>query len=131
MLFHTFSSKEEMGSYGGSGFVELQFCCMPFQTDIKNLVDIKNIQNWKDDSLYIISDDVEKFEQEYSCFFDCGVYNNLKSGAVDLFGVNYYKSDLIDGIIERLNKKKMTDSEVLIEWLDKAKSYNGFYILGI
>lgn len=131
MLFHTFNSQEGRSNYGGSAFVEIQFCNMPFQIPIKELVAVKNIQHWKNDSLYIHIDDDGAFYQEYSRFFDCGTYNNLKTGTVDLYGINYYDPSLTDSIIKRLNTEKPVDYEVLTEWLIKAKWYNGFYILGI
>ena len=31
MLFHTFKSQEERRKFGGSAFIEIQFCNMPFQ----------------------------------------------------------------------------------------------------
>lgn len=71
------------------------------------------------------------FFQEYSGIFDCGTYNNMKTGIVDLYGINYYAPSLTDSMIERLKKEKPTDYEVLVEWLGKSKAYNGFYILGI
>ncbi len=131
MLFHTFKSQEERRNYGGSAFIEIQFCNMPFQATTKELVAVESIQNWKNDSLYVYIDDDSAFFQEYSRIFDCGTYCNLQTGVVDLYGINYYASSLTDSIIERLHKEKPTDYEILIEWLIKSKSYNGFYILGI
>lgn len=86
---------------------------------------------WQNDSLYIYIDDDNAFYQEYSRIFDCGTYNNLKTGTVDLCGINYYAPSLTDSIIDRLFKEKPADYEVLMEWLIKSKMYNGFYILGI
>lgn len=63
--------------------------------------------------------------------FDCGTYNNLKQGKVDIYGINYYAPFLTDAIIEKISKDKPKDYEVLTEWLHKSKMYNGFYILGI
>lgn len=45
--------------------------------------------------------------------------------------MNYYSPDLTDIIIDKLNQVKPIDYEALIDWLEKSKSYNGFYILGI
>lgn len=130
MLFHTFATQEERRNYGGSAFIEIQFCNMPAQTSTKELVAVGSIQNWKTDSLYVYIDDDNAFYQEYSRIFDCGTYNNLKTGPVDIYGINYYAPSLIDSIIERLDKERPVDYEVIIEWLIKSKSYNGFYILG-
>ncbi len=127
MLFHTFNSQEERRSYGGSAFVEMQFCKLPSGTAIKELVD--NINHWQNDSLYV--NDENTFYQEYSDIFDRGIYNNLECGTVDIYGINYYAPFLTDQIIDRLRKNMPLEHEVLTEWLIKSKMYNGFYILGI
>lgn len=129
MLFHIFKSQEERRNFGGSAFIEVQFCKLPIGTKLKKVVSIGSINNWQNDSLYI--DDVDLFYTEYQHIFDCGIYNNLKSGVVDIFGINYYPPELLVSIIQRLNKDKPTDYTVLIDWLMKSKDYNGFYILGI
>lgn len=130
MLFHTFATQEERRNYGGSAFIEIQFCNMPTCATTKELVAVGSIQNWKNDSLYVYIDDDNAFYQEYSGIFDCGTYNNLKTGPVDIYGINYYAPSLIESIIERLDRERPVDYGVLIEWLIKSKSYNGFYILG-
>lgn len=130
MYFHTFNSQEERISYGGSAFIEIQFCKFPVGTTIKELVAVHSMDHWQNDSLYIYIDDDNVFYQEYSRIFDCGTYNNLKTGPVDICGINYYAPSLIESIIERLDKERPVDYEVLIKWLIKSKSYNGFYILG-
>lgn len=127
MLFHVFSSQEERRNFGGSAFIEIQFCKMPHKTKTQKLV--SSIQHWQNDSLYI--NDEDTFYQEYSNVFNCGIYGNLKTGTVDIFGINYYASSLIDSIIAKLHKDKPLDYITLVEWLTKAKEYNGFYILGI
>lgn len=129
MLFHIFKSQEERRTFGGSAFIEIQFCKLPVGTTIKKLVAVDSINDWQNDSLYINDDNT--FFQEYSNIFNCGIYNNLKSGTVDIYGINYYAPSLTDSIIEKLHKDTPTDYEVLIEWLIKSKEYNGFYILGI
>lgn len=133
MLFHTFNSREERREYGGSCFVEIQFCDMPFQTAAKELVAVENIQNWKNDSLYVYmdGDDGDAFCQEYCRIFDYGIYNNLKTEVFNLFGINYYAPAMIDLIIEKLREVKPTDYEVLLSWLIRAKAHNGFYVLGV
>ena len=129
MLFHVFSSQEERRIFGGSAFIEVQFCKMPYKTKTKKIVAVNSIKNWQNDSLYI--NDEDTFYQEYSNIFTCGIYNNLKSGIVDIFGINYYEPSLVDSIITKLHKNKPIDYMILVEWLTKAKEYNGFYILGI
>lgn len=128
MLFLVFNSQEERKEYGGSAFIEMQFCKLPPKTKTKSIVASRNINNWQNDSLYISDENV--FYQEYSQVFNCGIYSNLKTGTVDIFGVNYYAPSYIDPIIEKLHEKKPVDHESLMVWLNKAKQYNVFYILG-
>ena len=53
MLFHIFNSREERRNYGGSAFVEIQFCKLSSGTATDKLVAVDSINNWQDDSLYI------------------------------------------------------------------------------
>lgn len=129
MLFLVFNSQEKRMEYGGSAFVEMQFCRLPAGTKTKDIVAVKSINHWQNDSLYINDEDV--FYQEYSRIFNSGIYYNLESGVVDVYGINYYAPSFIDSIIEKIYEKKPVDYEFLIEWLNKAKQYNGFYILGV
>lgn len=129
MLFHTFRSQAERRRQGGSCFVELQFCRMPPGTPVRRLVDVDSIRNWMDDSLYV--DDETALYREYGRFFTGGVYNNLRRGPVDLYGINYYESAMIDPLMERLRREQPPEYETLLGWLERAKDYNGFYILGI
>ena len=129
MLFRKFDSQEERREYGGSAFIEVQFCRMPVGADLKSLVAVDNIINWLDDSLYISDENL--FYEQYSRIFDCGVYNNLKTGPVDVYGINYYGPELTKVLIERIRELQPEDWKVLIEWLEAAKKYNGFYIMGI
>ena len=129
MVFHMFASQEERRSFGGSAFIEIQFCKIPHGAKVKKIVAVNSINHWQNDSLYI--DDEDTFYQEYGNIFNCGIYNNLKSGTVDIFGINYYAPCLIDSMIAKLQKGKPSDYKTLVEWLKKAKEYNGFYILGI
>lgn len=124
VLFYTFNSQEERRNYGGSAFIEMQFCKLPVGTSIEKIVYVKNINHWKNDSLYINNEST--FYLEYSNVFNCGTYNNLKCGTVDIYGINYYAPFLTDSIIEKLYKNKLTDYEILMEWLIKSKAYNGF-----
>lgn len=131
MLFYTFSSQEERRAFGGSDFFEIQFCRIPQKTEVEIITAVDSIDHWLNDSLYVRGDDDNAFYQEYGDIFDCGIYNNLETGPIDLYGINYYGPDLIDTIIAKLRKARPTDYEKLIEWLNAAKKYNGFYILGV
>lgn len=131
MLFNTFNSQEERRSYGGSAFIEIQFCKLPPKTKINKLVAVNSIKNWQNDSLYVYQDDINIFYEKYSHILNCGIYNNLKSGVVDIYGINYYAPDLKNSIIEKLYQYKPIDYIVFVQWLNKADKYNGFYVLGI
>ncbi len=128
-LFYIFNSQEERKNCGGSSFVEIQFCKLPFGTKIDDLVSVINISNWENDSLYIRNEN--EFVREYGNIFDCGTYNNLKTGIVDVYGINYYEPKAIELITKRIIDKKPKGYGMLLEWLEKSKKYNGIYILGI
>ncbi len=96
---------------------------------LNKLVAVSSIKYWADDSLYI--GDENLFYQEYSPVFNCGTYNNLKSGTVDIYGINYYAPYAVDSVIERIYEDKPTDYITLLDWLNNSKKYNGFYILGL
>lgn len=129
MTFHIFNSQDERRNYGGSAFIELQFCKLPPQTSAKEIVAVDNIRSWQNDSLYI--DDENEFFERYNCIFTGGIYNNLASGVVDIYGINYYSPPLTRKIREALCAEGLTENGILISWLEKAEKYNGFYILGI
>lgn len=130
-MFHTFSSQTERRKFGGSDFLEIQFCRMPQKTEVAVITAVDSINHRLDDSLYVSGDDDRAFIQEYGNIFDCGIYNNLETGTIDPYGINYYGADSIDMIIAKLLEIKPTDYEKLVEWLNTAKKYNGFYILGV
>ena len=131
MLFKIFNSQEERKKYGGSAFIEIQFCRLPMETNIKDIVAVDRICHWQNDSLYVYIDNINVFYKEYSRIFNCGIYNNLKKGGIDIYGINYYDLPHIDSMIETLFMEKPVDYETLAEWLNRARAYNGFYILGI
>lgn len=129
MLFLVFTSQEERRVYGGSAFVEMQFCRLSCNTQLSDIVAINSIKHWRNDSLYI--SDVNVFYEKYSHIFDCGTYNNPERGIMDLYGINYYAPSQINSLIDRVRELKPIEHSVLIDWLERAKQYNGFYILGI
>lgn len=126
-----FLSQAERRQLGGSDFLEIQFCRLPRTAKLESIVPVDSIKYWRDDSLYVSGDDAERFLQEYAGIFGCGIYNNLAMGAVDLCGINYYRAESVAVIIAKLIEKKPTGFETLLSWLDRAKQYNGFYILGL
>ena len=131
MLFHTFQTPEERRNYGGSAFIEIQFCDRPARTSMKQLVSCQSVLHWRTDSLYVGADDSDIFCREYSSIFDCGMHSNRKTGALDIYGLNYYAPNLTDLIIERISEEKPKEYAVLAEWLIRSKACNGFYILGL
>lgn len=128
-MFYTFSSQQERQKEGGTAFVEIQYCRLPRGSDIKTLVSVDSICNWRDDSLYIKDENL--FYTEYSHIFDQGVYNNLQKGVVDIYGINYYGPQTIPAITEKLYRTKPAGYRKLAQWLEQAGKYNGFYILGL
>lgn len=129
MLFHIFDSQEQRREFGGSAFIEIQFCKLPHSAEIEDVVAVRNINHWQNDSLYI--NDESTFYSQYSNIFDCGTYNDLKKGVIDIYGINYYAPAQIHSIIDKIQETKPMDYETLLGWLGNAEKYNGFYILGI
>lgn len=126
MLFYTFESQDQRRAAGGSAFIEIQFCRHPVGTPIGELVD--RVTHWQNDSLYVA--DGNAFYREYGSIFTGGVYGNREKGVVDLWGINYYEPALTDLILERLREQTPEDYAALEAWLNRAKGYNGFYVLG-
>ena len=52
-------------------------------------------------------------------------------GTFDIFGINYYAPSLTEDIIKKISEEKPEDFETLLEWLERSKEYNGFYIFEI
>lgn len=100
MLFHMFSSQQERRNFGGSDFIELQYCKLPQGLKIKEIVSVDKISNWKNDSLYVSGDDMNLFYESYSNIITGGIYNNGKSGGMDLLGINYYSQEQAALIME-------------------------------
>lgn len=130
MLFHTFKNQEERREFGGSDFLELQFCQLKRGTGLKSIVETDNIDCWRDDSLYVYGDDWELFYKHYKIIFNNGVYPNLKRGEIDWSGINYFPPEQIEEMIKSVEEIKPKDYKILLEWLNKAKDFNGVYVLG-
>ena len=120
MIFHVFNSQDERRSFGGSAFLEIQFCKLAVGTPKKKLNSVNDIDNWKNDSLYIYVDYLDTFFQEYNSILNC-----------DVCGFTYYEPSSINTIIEKIHSSKPIEYERFTSWLNEAKKYNGFYILGI
>ena len=131
LLFYSFSSQTERREYGGSNFIEFQCCKLKRGTSIKKIISVDHIEHWKNNSLYLSGDNMEEFLLLYSDIFNKGIYNNGKSGVVDLFGINYYPPELEKAIVNRLRERNSEDDRILTDWLMTADEHNGLYILGV
>ena len=130
-MFHKFFSQDERRKFGGSDFIELQYCELERGTVLKRIVSADAIVHWKGDSLYVSGDDIEAFFLNYHEIFCGGTYNNGRSGAMDVCGINYYSPEQSGEILQRVRERCPLDHEVLLHWLESVENYNGFYILGI
>lgn len=120
MLLH---KNKHSGSY-----IEIQYCRLDAD-DMKKLVSADSISHWQEDSLFVADENM--FYNEYSHVFTDGIYNNLDSGTVDLYGINYYSADVLKTVIHRIRTQKPLEYEILLDWLLAAEGYNGIYILGL
>lgn len=130
-MFHVFKNQNDRRNISGSAFLELQYCKMKLESKIEELVSVDNVEFWKDNSLYVHIDDIELFLEQYAKIFDGGTYNNLETGMVDMYGINYYFPNQVEEIIREIEMEKPKEYSVILEWLNRAKDYNGIYILGI
>ena len=131
MLFYKFVSQEERRAFGGSDFIELQYCRLPHGSNLRSIISVDAISHWKLDSLYVSGDDMDVFFSNYHMIFDHGIYNNGKSGVIDVIGLNYYSPESTALIVERVKEKHPLDYEPLLQWLDDVKNFNRFYVLGV
>ena len=130
-MFQSFKNEEDRREFGGTAFIEIQYCKLKQNTQIKKIVSLRAIDYWQDDSLYVYVDDINAFFNNYKDILNGGIYGNLKSGEVDLYGVNYYSPQQLTEIIDKIEKQKPLGYEAFLEWLKRGINYNGFYILGI
>lgn len=126
-MFKRFDSQEERRKAGGTCFIELQFCLLPSGTPLKRIV--SGNDHWRDDSLYV--DGMGPFFSTYKDIFGEGVHQNMTTGLLDTWGITYYAPGRIGDIQERASSIRPEGYEVLVAWLEEAKEYNGFYILGV
>lgn len=129
MLFYTFSTQEERRNFGGSDFIELQYCRLK-RTRLQRIISDCN-GCWEDDSLYVPGRRLDEFLAAYSDVLGEGLYPNKKSGPVYPFGPNYYPPERVPTMIDRLRERNSEDDLVLAKWLHKATEHNGFYVLGV
>lgn len=131
MLFHTFGSREERRDFGGSDFIELQYCRLPPRTEITEIVSVNAIGHWKSDSLYVYGDDWERFCSSYGTIMTGGVYHNLERGPIDWCGINFYAQEQAARIIARIEAERPPEYHTLLNWLKAGEQYVGFYVLGV
>lgn len=131
MLFHTFQSQQERRDFGGSCFLELQYCRLAQEAGLEQILSLDFIENWKTDSLYIHGDDDNMFLSYYKEILADGVYQNGETGGADPYGINYYAPHQIPLIAERLQERKPPEYQVLLDWLENGRAYHGFYLLGL
>jgi hypothetical protein len=121
MLFYQFASQQERRDFGGSDFLEIQYCRLPAGTPDKERTAQKNIRHWQDDSLYVA--DVELFYQQYGEIF-CLTPS-------DLYACRDYAPSRLEEIICSVEQRRPPEAQTLLEWLGRAGAHNGFYLLGI
>lgn len=131
MLFRYFESKEARRAFGGSAFIEIQYCKLKPSASIRKIVSLRSLPYWENDGLYIYVDDIDCFLSNYAEIFGNGVLSNCTTGSIDEFGPNYYSPSQLNEIIRKIKEHKPSDYEVLLEWLKQGINYNGIYILGI
>lgn len=132
LLFLTFNSQEERRQFGGSCFIEIQYCRLPPCTEIKEIVSVNAVQHWKNDSLYIHGDNMGVFYSSYGTIITGGIYNNnMERGPVDLYGINFYSQEQASQIISRIEAETPPEHQTLLDWLKAGERYVGFYILGL
>lgn len=128
-LFRQFRSLQERAEAGGHDALELQFCTLPQKTPLELRVEVSGITHGRTDSLYVT--DAQRFLQIYGHIFADGLYNNLQTGPVDVCGINYYAPERVMSMMVQVRREAGQESEVLAQWLDRARWYNGFYVLGV
>ncbi len=128
-MFMKFNSTEERRGYGGSCFIEIQYCKHPVGTGVQRIVNA--IEHWMVTSLYVYGDDMGDFYIEYKDILSNGVHENLEEGVVNSWGANYYNEEKTKIIMEKLERYKPTGFEVFLAWLKENPYHNGFYVLGV
>jgi hypothetical protein len=122
-----FYNKDESNIVQGP-LLELQYCKEKLSADevIKH-----GYHHWGQDSYYMQDGFTGSFIKLYADVLGNGTYANMKEGPIDNWGVNYYGPEKIDEIIDKANELKPLEYEFFVKWLEEAKNYNGFFILGV
>lgn len=126
-----FPSQEERIRFGGSDFIELQYCRLSCGASLREILSLDSIQHWKNDSLYVSGDDMDIFDQHYGHVFAGGTYHNQAIGPMDLLGINFYSREQAVCILNRIQLERPPDYQTFENWLRKGQHYIGFYVLGV
>ena len=120
-MFHKFKNQDERRNFGGTAFVELAYSKNKIKIKILDkLLKRKNVF-WNDDSLYIYVDDIDEFCKLYGDIFKINSF----------YGPNYYSKRKTTEIINSLKQKQPKEYLILVEWLELAVTYDGFWLYGI
>lgn len=130
-MFHLFLNNDERMKIGGTAFIEIQYCKMEPSATLREKVAVNSIEFRGADSLYIHADNIDDFILNYGKVFNYGTYNSMKNGPLDIYGINYYSSSVVNKLIKEVEAIKPIDYEILTNWLKEAYEFNGIYILGI
>lgn len=132
MIIHKFNTQTERQEFGGSAFIEISYCKLKPETKINKILNLTKLPIKSNDSLYIHVNDIDKFVDEYYELFGSCVCTDLNEySGFDCSGVNYFSSDKLNSIKERILKEKPQNYEIVLDWLNECNKFNGFYILGI
>jgi len=115
-MFHVFASQEDRRAFGGSAFIEIQYCRHPKYTPVRQLVSVDFIRNWEDDSLYVSDDCMNEFFDQYAAIL------GWKTG-MRLFEISYYSCEQSAKIMADAARLKPIGHEKLIEWLKQAQEH--------
>ena len=111
-----------------SDYLELQYIKNNL-VENKELLNINNIEHFKEDSIFVKSEDIDMFNENY-----LAIFNNPKtpdnSNQFYPFGINLYTTDQLKEIYNKL--KQIEADAVLLNWLKVAveKNYR-IYVLGL
>ena len=126
-----FSSQEERIRFGGSDFIELQYCRLPCGAPLQEILSSDSIQHWENDSLYVSGDDMDIFYLHYGHIITGGTYHDQTIGPMDLLGINFYSREQAACILNRIQLEKPPDYQIFENWLRAGKHDTGFYVLGV
>lgn len=115
----------------GSSFGEFQYCHK--NLPIKNLLDLKNIEFWKDNSLFVeyATCASDLFWEHYLPLLQYANIDENKIGFDD-YGINYYTPKQTQELYNKIKiNNNLPDRQILLDWLKIAiEKYNGFYFIG-